>query len=153
MPGPLARLMDIVVTVLSLLDRQPTLEPDVSVTPIDGARNATSEPVITGQGVGRATVTGRARVVVDEVDALGRMEPGDVLVAPFTVPTYNAVLALAAAVVVEEGGPLCHAAVIARELGIAGLIGAAGACRHVPDGALVEIDPGRGTLRVLEATG
>ncbi len=69
---------------------------------------------------------------------------------PASRPTaVNAVLAMAGAVVVEEGGLLCHAAVIARELGIPGLIGAAGACGSVPDGALVELDPEAGTLQVV----
>ena len=48
------------------------------------------------------------------------------LVVPFTTPSYNTVLGLAGAVVTSEGGPLCHAAVLARELGIPAVIGAPG---------------------------
>ena len=49
----------------------------------------------------------------------------------------------------EEGGPLSHAAVIARELGLPALVGAAEALALVPDGATVELDPVAGTIRVL----
>jgi pyruvate,water dikinase len=80
------------------------------------------------------------------------MEPGDVLVARFTVPTFNTVLAMAGAVVVEHGGLLCHAAVIARELGIPGVVGAAAATTAIPDGATVEVDPVTGTVSVVSST-
>ncbi len=133
MPASLARLMEVVLTVLELIES-------------DG-----SAPTLDGIGIGDRDCVGRARVVTDEIDALARMEPGDVLVAPFTVPTYNAVLATAGAVVVEHGGLLCHAAVIARELGIPGLVGVTGATGQITDGALVRVDPVAGTIRELAA--
>lgn len=132
LPPSLARLMEVIVTVLDLIESE----------------RAPSDAV-NGVGIGERALVGRARVVTDELDALARMEPGDVLVAPFTVPTYNAVLAVAGAVVVENGGLLCHAAVIAREYGIPGLVGATGACSQLPDGALVEVDPVAGTATVV----
>lgn len=129
MPGALAELMDVVVTVLDLIETSSTT------------------PTLDGIGIGNEPMVGRARVVTDELDALARMEPGDVLVAPFTVPTYNAVLATAGAVVVENGGLLCHAAVIAREYGIPGLVGVTGVTNQITDGALVRVDPAAGTIR------
>ena len=65
-----------------------------------------------------------------------------------TTPAYNAVLPLAGAVVVEEGGPLCHAAVIARELDIPAVVGAASAVSLIADGDIVEVDPAAGVVRV-----
>jgi rifampicin phosphotransferase len=79
------------------------------------------------------------------------LEPGDVLIVPFTTPSYNTVLSLAGAVVTTEGGPLCHAAVLARELGIPAVVGATGALRDIPDGALVEVDPVSGMVSVVSA--
>ncbi len=133
MPGPLAKLMDVIFTVLQLIES-------------DG-----SAPELSGIGIGSEPYVGRARVVSDEMDALARIEPGDVLVAPFTVPTYNAVLATAGAVVVENGGLLCHAAVIAREYGIAGLVGVTGAMSLITDGSMVRVDPANGTIREVSA--
>jgi pyruvate,water dikinase len=69
------------------------------------------------------------------------------VVAPYTAPTYNAVLGMAGAIVTEQGGLLCHAAVIARELGLPAVIGAQGAM-DIPDGAPVEVDPSAGRVRV-----
>jgi pyruvate,water dikinase len=106
---------------------------------------------LTGMGIGTSTYVGTARVVRDAVEALAVMEPGDVVVAPYTAPTYNAVLAMAGAIVTEEGGLLCHAAVIARELGLPAVIGAADAMSSIPDGATVEVDPVAGRVRILTA--
>jgi pyruvate,water dikinase len=108
-------------------------------------------PPLTGMGIGTSTYVGTARVVRDAVEALAVMEPGDVVVAPYTAPTYNAVLAMAGAIITEEGGLLCHAAVIARELGLPAVIGAADAMSSIPDGATVEVDPVAGRVRILTA--
>lgn len=69
--------------------------------------------------------------------------------APYTAPTDNAVLTMAGAIVTEEGGPLCHAAVIARELGIPAVIGAEGAMAGIADGATITVDPVQGEVRIL----
>lgn len=102
-----------------------------------------------GDGIGDHAVTGRACVAADPVDALTRFEPGDVLVTAGTALAWNTVIALAGGVVTEEGGPLSHAAVIAREIGIPALVGASEAVALIPDGATVELDPVSGTVRVL----
>lgn len=110
-------------------------------------------PPLNGVGVGDAPYKGRARVVTEAEDALCAMEPGEVLVAPFTNPAYNTVLGIAGAVVVEEGGVLCHAAVMARELHIPAVVGARGALAEIRDGDMVEVDPVAGVVRVLSAAG
>lgn len=132
MPPNLGRMTRIVLTVVG------ALEADV----------ATRAP-LAGMGIGTAPYVGTARVVHDAAEALVTMEPGDIVVAPYTAPTYNAVLAMAGAIVTEEGGLLCHAAVIARELRLPAVIGASGAMRLVPDGATIRVDPVEGTVRVL----
>jgi pyruvate,water dikinase len=119
----------------------------IVLTVVDTLESASTEP-LHGMGIGDETYVGTARVVHDAVEALGAMEPGDIVVAPYTAPTYNSVLAMAGAIVTEEGGPLCHAAVIARELGLPAVIGASGAM-DLPDGATIEVDPRAGVVRVL----
>ena len=132
-PPNLARITDVVLTVVS------SMEASVSAPPLSGT------------GVGTGSYRGTARVVHDVNEALGSLEPGDVLVARYTAPTYNAVIAIAGALVVEEGGLLCHAAVIARELGIPAVVGTRDAMQRIPDGATVEVDPARGTVELVGA--
>jgi pyruvate,water dikinase len=106
-------------------------------------------PPLAGAGVGTEPYRGTARVAATPEEALDAMAPGDVLVVRFTTPAYNTVLTIAGAVVTTEGALLSHAAVMARELGIPAVIGAAGALDEIPDGAEVEVDPQAGTVRVL----
>jgi pyruvate,water dikinase len=108
-------------------------------------------------GSGRATATvgteaveGRAIVAVDPIDALLRLEPGDVLVAATTTAPYNTVFPMAAAVAVEHGGLASHATILARELGITAVIGVPGLMERVRDGDQVRVDPIAGTITVLD---
>lgn len=102
-----------------------------------------------GVGVGSTAFRGVARLAGSPEEALSQLEPGDVLVVPCTTPAFNMVLTLAGAVVTTEGGALSHAAVLARELGIPAVVGAPGALREIPDGAMVEVDPVAGVVRVI----
>jgi pyruvate,water dikinase len=105
-----------------------------------------------GTGIGSQSVTGIARVVTGADDAIDRIEAGDVLVATVTSPAFNAVLPFAAALVVEHGGLVSHAALVARELGIPAIVGVRDATRLVRDGDLVHVDAASGlVLRVDEA--
>ena len=102
-----------------------------------------------GIGIGDNIYSGRACVVRDLMLAFDQLQPGDVLVAPFTGPSVNSLLPLIGALVVEEGGALCHAAIVAREFGLAAVIGAHGATSRIPHGAQVDVDPVHGTVRLL----
>ncbi len=133
MPPNLGRLLDVVLTVMSFIEHEPS--------PMG---------TLEGQGIGSETYTGRARVVHEADEAIAAMEPGDVLVAPYTVPTYNAVLSIAGAIVSDAGGLLCHAAVIAREYGIPAVVGATAATSQIPDGALIEVNPSTGAVTIIE---
>jgi nucleoside-diphosphate-sugar epimerase/phosphohistidine swiveling domain-containing protein len=101
-----------------------------------------------GLGVCGGRVRGRVRIVRPET--IDELEPGEVLVAEVTDVGYTIAFSYAAAVVTELGGPMSHAAVVAREFGFPCVVDAAGATRRLPPGALVEVDGGAGEIRVLE---
>jgi pyruvate,water dikinase len=92
---------------------------------------------------------GRVRVVLDPYDDIPP-EPGEVLVAPFTDPGWTLMFMAADAVVVEVGGALSHAVVVARELGIPAVVSVENCCRLLQTGDLIEVDGNAGTVRVLE---
>jgi phosphoenolpyruvate synthase/pyruvate phosphate dikinase len=73
-----------------------------------------TEP-LRGTGIGTRIYQGRACVAATVGDALEQLQPGDVLVAPFTGPAYNSILPMLGALVVEIGGAMSHAAIMARE--------------------------------------
>ena len=92
--------------------------------------------------------SGRARVVLDPADG-GRLEPGDVLVAPITDPSWTPLFVPAAAVVVDVGAQVSHAVIVSRELGIPCVVSVTDATRRIPDGALVRVDGTRGVVEVV----
>jgi pyruvate,water dikinase len=93
---------------------------------------------------------GRARVVLDSHDPTA-LEPGDVLVAPITDPSWTPLFVPAAAVVVDVGAPLSHAIIVSRELGIPCVVSVTDATRRIPDGAMLEVNGDTGTVTVLES--
>ena len=78
--------------------------------------------LVTGQAVGTTIAAGKVRIVADVSD-LEAFQPGEVLVSATTSPDWEPVMKTAAAIVTDTGGRTCHAAIIARELGIAALVG------------------------------
>ncbi len=86
-----------------------------------------------GRAVGERIASGRARLVLG-VDGLGRFQPGEILVADTTTPDWEPVMKTAAAIVTNRGGRTCHAAIVARELGIPAVVGTGDATATVPSG-------------------
>lgn len=101
-----------------------------------------------GVGVCGGRVRGRVRIVRPET--IDDLQPGEILVAEVTDVGYTAAFCYAAAVVTELGGPMSHAAVVAREFGFPCVVDVSGATRLLPSGALVEVDGTSGEIRVLE---
>ncbi len=92
---------------------------------------------------------GRARVVLDSHDP-SALEPGDVLVAPITDPSWTPLFVPAGGVVVDVGAALSHAIIVSRELGIPCVVSATDATRRIPDGAWVRVDGSAGVVTILE---
>jgi phosphohistidine swiveling domain-containing protein len=103
--------------------------------------------VLAGDGIGEAVYRGRVCLATSPADAFDRLREGDVLVITCTNSALDPVLAIAGALVVEEGGPWTHAAIVARELGLPTVVGARGALQVLTDGETVEVDCGAGRVR------
>ncbi len=108
----------------------------------------TTGDTLRGVGVCGGRVRGRVRIVRPET--IDDLQPGEILVAKVTDVGYTATFCYAAAVVTELGGPMSHAAVVAREFGFPCVVDAQGATRSLPSGALVEVDGTAGEIHVLE---
>ncbi|BAX93072.1 sugar epimerase family protein [Mycobacterium shigaense] len=107
-----------------------------------------SGDTIRGVGVCGGRVRGRVRIVRPET--IDDLLPGEVLVAEVTDVGYTAAFCYAAAVVTELGGPMSHAAVVAREFGFPCVVDVQNATKSLPAGALVEVDGSTGEIQVLE---
>lgn len=91
-----------------------------------------------GRAIGQKIGTGPVRLV-SSIAEMERVQPGDVLVTDMTDPNWEPVMKKASAIVTNRGGRTCHAAIIARELGIPAVVGCGDATEKVADGALVTV--------------
>ncbi|TDF63521.1 phosphoenolpyruvate synthase [Cupriavidus sp. L7L] len=101
-------------------------------------------PVLTsGRAIGQKIGTGPVRVINDPSE-MERVQPGDVLVADMTDPNWEPVMKRASAIVTNRGGRTCHAAIIARELGVPAVVGCGDATDILKDGTLVTVSCAEG---------
>ena len=105
--------------------------------------------VLQGWATSPGRVTGRARVVLDLAGARG-ITPGEILVGRSTDPSWTPLFLTAAGIVMEEGGPLSHAAIVAREFHLPAVLNAKGATRIVRTGMTITVDGTRGTIEISE---
>ena len=91
-----------------------------------------------GRAIGQKIGTGPVRLV-SSITEMDRVQPGDVLVTDMTDPNWEPVMKRASAIVTNRGGRTCHAAIIARELGIPAVVGCGDATETLADGALVTV--------------
>lgn len=147
-PGDARRLVELRRDELAEFERSPA--PDFVRS--DGVPVSTAEVgldedgVLTGTGISTGRVEGRVRVL-HEPNARA-FEAGEVIVVRFADPGWTPLFSRAGGIVMEVGGLMCHAAVVARELGIPAVFGASGATTELPEGALVEVDADAGTVTV-----
>jgi pyruvate,water dikinase len=99
--------------------------------------------VCEGRAIGQRIGSGTARVVRTLAD-MSRVQPGDVLVADMTDPDWEPVMKRSAAIVTNRGGRTCHAAIIARELGVPAVVGTGNALEMIKDGQIVTISCAEG---------
>lgn len=116
---------------------------DVAVPALVGGESIQGFPGCPG------VAEGRARVILDSTDP-SALEPGEVLVAPSTDPSWTPLFVPACAVVVDVGAALSHAIIVSRELGIPCVVSATDATRRIRDGALVRVDGSTGMVTLLE---
>ncbi|MEC7641951.1 MAG: phosphoenolpyruvate synthase, partial [Pseudomonadota bacterium] len=103
----------------------------------------TSAVVCEGRAIGQRIGKGVARVL-DSIDEMDKVQPGDVLVTDMTDPDWEPIMKRAAAIVTNRGGRTCHAAIIARELGIPAVVGCGNATQLISNGQAVTVSCAEG---------
>ncbi len=103
---------------------------------------------IKGLVVNRGVVKGRVRIIIGSKN-MDKIKNGEVLVTTMTTPDFIVALKKSCAVVTDEGGMTCHAAIVSRELGIPGIVGTKIATKVLKDGDTVEVDANKGIIKIL----
>jgi len=101
------------------------------------------EVLAEGRAIGSKIGAGKVRVV-DDVSQIGHVQDGDVLVTDMTDPNWEPVMKRASAIVTNRGGRTCHAAIIARELGVPAVVGCEDATEKLKDGSTVTVSCAEG---------
>ncbi len=116
---------------------------------VTGAYRRSGGPsgALVGLPVSAGTVEGRARVITDMAEA--DLDPGDVLVTPFTDPSWTPAFVAIAGLVTEVGGMMTHGAVIAREYGLPAVVGVERATSIIRDGQRIRVDGTNGFVEIL----
>lgn len=127
--------------------QEPLPDPNEWSRRVDQSKPDDAPRTLTGMAVCPGVATGPARIVTDPSDPRG-IEPGDILVAPLTDPSWTPLFLAAAGVVVDVGAQQSHAAIVARELGIPAVVSVDGASTTIPDGAQITVDGSAGTVRL-----
>tara|TARA_A200000159_G_scaffold126754_1_gene122133 strand:- start:263 stop:847 length:585 start_codon:yes stop_codon:yes gene_type:complete len=140
----------------ALSDLQDPFIVDGAVPPLSewGQRETESHSVDVGDELAGipgspGIVTGTARVITDPSDPRG-LEPGEILIAPVTDPSWTPLFIPAAGVVVEVGAPLSHSVIVSREFGIPCVTSVHAAVSKIPDGAVISINGSTGIVTIAE---
>ena len=100
-----------------------------------------------GPRASRLTLGGRGRVIRDPLTET--LDPGDILIAPFTDPGWTPLFINAGGLVMEVGGAMTHGSVVAREYGIPAIVGVPNATTAVQSGQHIRVDGNRGIIEIL----
>lgn len=106
------------------------------------------EKIIVGQVASQGYARGKARIVLKR-ENFSEFKEGEILITSMTTPEYAPLMKKAAAVVTDQGGITCHAAIISRELGLPCIIGTQVATKKIKTGDLVEVRANHGTVRII----
>lgn len=101
--------------------------------------------IVEGRSIGQRIGSGIAKIVTD-IDEMDKVKPGDILVADMTDPDWEPIMKRASAIVTNRGGRTCHAAIIARELGIPAVVGCHNATKAIREGQEVTISCAEGDV-------
>jgi pyruvate,water dikinase len=107
------------------------------------ALKGSSRVLVTGRAIGHKIGSGTVRIIPD-ASQMNRVKEGDILVTDMTDPNWEPVMKVAAAIVTNRGGRTCHAAIIARELGIPAVVGCGEATHRLKDGQQVTVSCAEG---------
>jgi pyruvate,water dikinase len=111
----------------------------------------TGPAILQGHPGAGGVARGPARVL-HSLAEVGRLRPGDVLVAETTAPPWTPLFATVAALVTDTGGVLSHCAIVAREFRIPAVVGTGEATKRIRDGQMLEVDGSAGIVRILSST-
>jgi pyruvate, water dikinase len=122
-----------------------TASPPAAQSEASGGQDGEDKPILRGFGASPGMATGTARILHGSAD-MDKLKTGEVLVTSMTTPDMVPAMTQAAAIVTDEGGMTCHAAIVSRELGVPCVVGTREATKLITDGMEVTVDGKTGSV-------
>ena len=132
---------------LIMIDKKIKVYAGEEVKKYEETEEYSSTKVLRGQTASPSRVVGVAKIIFNKKD-FGKINKGDILVTAMTTPDFVPVMEKASAIVTDEGGITCHAAIVSRELGIPCIIGTGNATKILKDGQKVDVDANCGVVNL-----
>jgi len=133
---------------ISIISGKKSVENIAKKYGIEDVKQQASQKQVKGQTACLGKATGRARIIKN-IREFGKIKQGDVLITPMTTPDYVPVMKKVAAIITDEGGVTCHAAIVSREFNIPCIVGTSNATKVFKDGDLVEVDANTGIAKIV----
>lgn len=115
---------------------------------IEDVKQQVSQKQVKGQLACFGKATGKVKIIKN-IKEFDKIKQGDVLITPMTTPDYVPVMKKVAAIVTDEGGVTCHAAIVSREFNIPCIVGTGNATKVFSDGDLIEVDANAGVAKIV----
>ena len=125
----------------------PELIVDGDITVVERTK-VESGTMIKGMGVSGVSTKGRVRIIKD-ISEIDKIEPGEIMVTDHTDPGWTPVFFIIGGVITNTGGMLSHAAIVAREIGLAAVVNTKKATEFLNDGDFIEMDGEKGVIKIL----
>jgi len=132
----------------SIISGKKSVEGVASKYGIEDVKQQASKKQVKGQSACLGKATGRARIIKN-IREFGKIKQGDILITPMTTPDYIPVMKKVIAIITDEGGVTCHAAIVSREFNIPCIVGTSNATKMFGDGDLVEVDANNGIAKIV----
>lgn len=115
---------------------------------IEDLQMQVSQKVVKGRPACLGKVTGKVRIIMN-IKEINKIKQGDVLITPMTTPDFVPILKKVYAIVTDEGGVTCHAAIVSREFSIPCIVGTGNATKVFKDGDVIEVDAKLGVAKII----
>jgi len=116
--------------------------------PKEKINTSTSNKYVRGFSASKGNVTGKA-IIINSISEIGKVKKGDILVTPMTTPYFTPLLDKVKAIITDEGGITCHAAIISREFKIPCIVGTKVATKIIKSGDKIYINADKGICKIL----
>jgi len=133
---------------ISIISGKSSVETATKKYMIEDVQMQVSQKVVKGRPACLGKVTGKVRIIMN-IKEINKIKQGDVLITPMTTPDFVPVLKKVSAIVTDEGGVTCHAAIVSREFNIPCIVGTGNATKLFKDGDVVEVDANLGVVKII----